>query len=168
MPDSRFIVSTVFLWLFLYDKKIRGQFTLPTSSSFRVKQENCTSGDSLGPWVMESAPLWAALWFQWPVWQRPIHYGHKELWRPPPSSKVWFPTITQAKEEAIASNLVIFLPRESVYFCPHEEPVFPLSPLTEWPCNCVCWVSFYLLPNIATLSICPGALAIGGVYKSHK
>ena len=97
-----------------------------------------------------------------------VHYGHRELWRPPPSNKMWFSTTIQAKEEGLPHDLVIFLPREFVYFWPQRELVSPLSPSIEWPCICVCWVGLYLLANTPTLSICPGALAIGGFYKSNK
>ena len=119
MPDSSLIFSTsLFMCLFPSGKKkIRRWFTLTIPCSFHVKGEVYTPVIPWSPWPTKSTLPWAAMWSQWPILQRPVHYGHEESWRPPPSSKLWLPATIQAKEKRPSPpNLVIFLPRKFADF----------------------------------------------------
>lgn len=123
-----------------------------------MRGENCTSSDCFDPLAMQSAPLWAGLYASNTVKACTLREQRiteaSSLQRSVSSQQQ-----SKPNKRPLPSHLVILFPREFAYFQPHGEPRSPSSPLLEWPWACVCWVSLYLLPNIPTLSICPGALA---------
>lgn len=133
------------------------------------KRRNLYSSDSRSPWPTKSTLLWAGMWSQWPILQRPVHYGHEESRRPPLSSKLWLPATIQAKEKRPSPpNLVIFLPRKFADFRAPWRTNVSTESINRMALQLCLLSPLVLLPNMSTLSICPGVLAIGGFQKSNK
>lgn len=148
MPDSSLIFSTsLFMCLFpsgKKKKKIRRWFTFITPCSFHVKGEiytpvipgvhgplsqlfselECDLNDQYckGLYIMGMKNQGGLL--------SPANCGSQLQYRPKKRGHHLLTWSFSSPESLLTSG-------------PHGEPMFPLSPLTEWPYNCVCSVRLY-------------------------